>query len=229
MLDSSAAGCSDANAINYRTYALRLLSGLIGKGKFLTRGDYERFTDNQLVAITLRGDNRAYEMLVRRYQKLVYNVVYQLVQNHEYAADITQDTFIKTFRALASFRQDAAFKPWLLRIASNTGLNKLRDEAQRRHESLGWSDDDDEPMVDVPSKVNVEQEVELRLSQAALIDALKQLPARRRHVFLLCYQHDLSYAEIATITGETESSIKALLFRTREQLRKMLQEVPSGN
>lgn len=189
----------------------------------LTRTGLDTAEDRHLVSLTLRGDGRAYETLVRRYQKLVYNVLFQMLQNHETAADVTQDTFLKAYRGLSSFKLDSPFKPWLLRIASNSGLNKIRDSKIREHESLDYVMDE-HFAAEPASKQDVEAEVEWRLSQSMLTEALAQLPARHRHIFLLRYQHDMSYSEIAHITDESETTIKSLLFRTRERLRKMLQD-----
>jgi RNA polymerase sigma-70 factor, ECF subfamily len=189
----------------------------------LTRENLDNATDNELVALTLRGNTRAYEGLVRRYQQLVYNVLYQMLQNHETAADVTQDTFVRAFNGLHTFRTDARFKPWLLRIASNSGLNKIRELKIRDHDSLDYMLEEN-ASAEPASSENVEAEVEWRLSQVMVADALAKLPARQRHMFLLRYQHDLSYAEIAHVTEETEATVKSLLFRTRERLRKMLAE-----
>lgn len=189
----------------------------------LTRADLELTDDSKLVVLTLRGNGRAYEVLVRRYQKLVYNVLYQMLQSHETAADVTQDTFLKAFRALSTFKPDSPFKPWLLRIATNTGLNKVRDSKSRDHESLDYIMEE-HLAAEPASRHDVEAEVEWKLSQNMLADALRQLPARHRHIFLLRYQHDLSYADIAQISEESETTIKSLLFRTRERLRKLLQD-----
>src|SRR5688572_24187493 len=80
------------------------------KGQVLTRADLDLADDRNLVSLTLRGNNRAYEVLVRRYQKLVYNVLYQMLQNHETAADVTQDTFLKAYRGLSSFKLESPFR-----------------------------------------------------------------------------------------------------------------------
>ncbi len=212
------------NAINCETLGQLWLCGLsaIARQK-LTRSELDQAKDHELVSQSLHGNGRAYEVLVRRYQKLVYNVLYQMLQNHESAADVTQDTFIRAYRALSSFKLDAPFKPWLLRIATNTGLNKVRESKNREHDSLD-SILEEHSTAEPASKQDVEAEVEWRLSQVRLTDALLQLPARHRHIFLLRYQHDLSYSDIAQISEESESSIKSLLFRTRERLRKLLQE-----
>lgn len=183
------------------------------------RNENESLADGQLVAVTLSGNRKAYEALVRRYQKLVYNVTYQLVLDHEAAADLTQETFLRAFRSLSSFRRDAPFKPWLLRIASNAALNYIRDS-----KNCGSLDAilEDNPALEPRDNQDVEAQVEWRLTQSRLAAALAQLSARHRQFFILRYQHDLSYEEISEITGEPGTTIKPLLFRIRERLRQIL-------
>jgi RNA polymerase sigma-70 factor (ECF subfamily) len=189
----------------------------------VTRENLDIASDNELVMLTLRGQSRAYEFLVRRYQKLVYNVVFHMVQNHETAADVTQDTFLRAYNGLHTFRTDARFKPWLLRVANNCALNKLREMKVRDHDSLDWMLEED-AYAEPAASQNVEAEVEWRLSQVMVADALKKLAPRHRQMFLLRYQHDLSYADIAHVTEESEATVKSVLFRTRERLRKLLAE-----
>ena len=195
--------------------------GLSSEKLSLLRREKEQLDDGALVGLTLSGDARAYETLVRRYQKLVYNVLYQMVRSHEAASDLTQDTFLKAYRALSTFRQEARFKPWLMRIATNGGLNWIRDH--KSEESLEGMLEEN-PLAEPQGRENVEEEVEWRLSQALLSDALSELPARHRHVFILRYQHDMTYEDIAAAVGEPPTTIKSLLFRIRERLRKMLAE-----
>lgn len=185
--------------------------------------DLERFSDSELISYTLAGQKRAFEGIVRRYQKLVYNVVYQMLQNHENAADLTQDTFLKAYKNLGSFKSNASLKPWLLKIASNTTLNYIRDSKGRYFDSLEEMLEES-PHHEPRSSQCLEEEVELRFSQAMLAEAMKRLSPRHRQIFVLRYQQDLSYAEIASIVEETESAIKSILFRIREKLRKMLLE-----
>ncbi len=211
-----------ANCETLTQVVLRGFGQLLASGG-LTRQDKEKLADGQLIALTLSGDARSYEVLVRRYQKLVYNVVYQMLRSHEAAADVTQETFLKAFRSLSTFRSECAFKPWLLRIATNSGLNLIRDSKSKEHDSLE-SLLDGNPACEPASGQNVESEVEWSLSHAMLGEALLTLPPRHRHVFLLRYQHDLSYAEIASVVDEPETTIKAQLFRIREKLKKILAE-----
>lgn len=177
--------------------------------------------DRNLINLVLSGDHRAFESLVRRYQKLVYNVVLQMVQSRDSAADLTQETFLKSYRSLASFKPELRFKPWLIRIATNTALNSLRDE--KPHDSLDQIMESD-PCFDLTAPENVEKQVELTLATQELSVALAELPVRQRTIFVLRYQYDFSYDDIAQITNESIPAIKSMLFRTRERLRKQLFE-----
>lgn len=192
-------------------------------GAELFARDMGNLSDDELIALTLSGRRKAFESIVRRYQKLVYNVIFQMIQNHESAADLTQETFLRAYRGLAGFYGKSHFKPWLLKIASNTTINQIRSSRSKYQQSL------DELLEDTPqseprSAISVEEEVELNLSQSSLQKVLCKLSTRQRHVFLLRYQHDLPYADIALITEESEATIKSLLFRAREKLRKLLSE-----
>ena len=203
-----------------RTYELKSLWEGCGQ---LPAREIDKLDDCQLVALTLSGQKRAFEGIVRRYQKLVYNMIYQMVTSHETAADLTQETFLKAYRSLGSFRNDARLKPWLLKIASNAALNQIRDSKSKYFDSLEELLSES-PQAEPQSAGSLEKEVELRFSQAALLRALELLSFRQRQIFVLRYQHDLSYADIAQVVDESESAVKSLLFRLREKLRKMLLE-----
>lgn len=183
--------------------------------------DITTIADADLVGKTRAGDNKAFEVLVRRYQKLVYNIIYQMIRNHDSASDLTQDTFLKAYKALPGFDTTKSFKPWLLKIATNSTLNTIRDQkGQQSLEELLEVN----PQAEPASTEDVEQEVEWRVSQHMLFDALGQLPIQQRKTFVLRYQQDLPYEEIAEISELSVSSVKSLLFRARENLRKILSE-----
>jgi RNA polymerase sigma-70 factor (ECF subfamily) len=180
-------------------------------------------SDNQLVALALYGDAKAFELIVRQYQRIMYNALFTMLQDHGKAADATQEAFLRAYKALPTFRADAALKPWLLRIATNVGLNMIRDDKVRHADSLERLLDES-PQQEPKSSQSVEREVENRLAMSKLSDAMNTLPARQRYIFALRYQYDLSYADIAHAVGESESAIKSQLFRTREKLRELLYE-----
>ncbi|MBY0357617.1 MAG: sigma-70 family RNA polymerase sigma factor [Candidatus Obscuribacterales bacterium] len=187
----------------------------------MNKENREPIDDSRLVRSTLSGDSRSFEILVRKYQKLVYNVIYQMTQNHEATADLSQETFLKAFRALSGFRLQEKFKPWLLKIASNTTINYLRQIKQQNWDSLD-NELNENPALEPSSNKDLEKEIEWKFSQQMLMDAMQNLSPRHRQMFILRYQHDLSYTDIANITGQPETTIKSLLFRIREKLRNLL-------
>jgi RNA polymerase sigma-70 factor (ECF subfamily) len=140
-----------------------------------------------------------------------------MVREHESAADLTQDTFIKAFRNLHTFASGASFKPWLIKIATNTCLNWIRDK--KDSSSL---DALLESGLELASRYDLEAEIDRRLSQDQISSALTQLSTRQRHVFILRYQYDFSYEEISEILDEPETTIKSILFRVRERLRMLV-------
>jgi RNA polymerase sigma-70 factor, ECF subfamily len=202
------------------TFALKMLA--FGERSLPVR-QIEQLDDNELVALTLSGQKKAFEGIVRRYQKLVYNMIYQMVRSHETAADLTQETFLKAYKSLGSFRNNSRLKPWLLKIASNSALNQIRDNKSKYFDSLEELLEES-PQSEPSSAGSLEEEVELKFSQAALFEALQKLSPRHRQVFSLRYQHDLAYAEIALVIEESESAVKSMLFRIREKLAKLMLE-----
>jgi RNA polymerase sigma-70 factor, ECF subfamily len=181
--------------------------------------DLKNLDDNELIRLTLRGNKRAYENLVLRYQKLVFNVIYQILKQQDSAADMTQETFLKAYKALPTFRIGCALRPWLLRIATNCALNHVR--STRPYQSLEQLLEET-PAVEPVSREDVEGEVETRLDEERLISVLASLPPQHRHVFLLRYQHDLSYEEIGEIMDQPMTTIKSLLFRVRTRVRMLV-------
>jgi RNA polymerase sigma-70 factor (ECF subfamily) len=128
---------------------------------------------------------------------------------------------LKAYKALPGLDTTKSFKPWLLKIATNSTLNTIRDQkGQQSLEELLEVN----PQAEPASTEDVEQEVEWRVSQHMLFDALGQLPIQQRKTFVLRYQQDLPYEEIAEISELSVSSVKSLLFRARENLRKILSE-----
>lgn len=179
--------------------------------------------DFALVSRSRKGDDKAFETLVRAYQKLVYNVIYQMTRDHDATRDLTQEAFLRAYRALPGFQADRSFKPWLLTIARNATLNHLRRGRVMSENSLDELMESNSAMEPV-ARQSVEEEVEVRLSTSALNRALDDLPIKQKEVFVLRYQHDLPYDEIAAVTGTTLSSVKSLLFRARDNLRRALNE-----
>jgi len=183
--------------------------------------ELKKYDDSRLIELTLAGNKRAYEAFVLRHQKIVYNVVYQLVRQNEAAADVTQETFIKAYQALSRFRIGCAVKPWLLRIATNSALNWLR--GQKVYQSLDQMLEE-EPGAEPMSNDNVEQGVEFKLTEETLEKVLGNLSPEHRHLFVLRHQYDLSYEEIAEVMNQPMTTIKSALFRARTKIRDLMKK-----
>lgn len=179
-------------------------------------------SDINLVRSTLSGDARAFEVLVRRYQTLVLTVVLRTTGDQESARDLTQDTFVKAYRALKTFDQRRSFKAWLLSIASNAAIDLLRT----RKNALSLETIlEEEPYLEPHSNAaagNPEKEAEMNIFVGQLSWALSLLPLRYRQAFVLRYQLDLTYEEISTVMKENENTVRTLLFRAKDRLRKLI-------
>jgi len=175
-----------------------------------------------------KDQRQAFAQLVRRYQGLVLSVIFSLVRNEESARDLTQETFLKAFRALKSFDQNRSFKPWLLRIANNCALDYLRTRQNKEEVSLDLIMEE-EPGLEPFDKNDPSELAEHNLFIEKLSLALHLLPLRYRQAFVLRHQYDLTYDEIAEVMQESENNVRTLLFRARDRLRKLLLENPAKN
>jgi RNA polymerase sigma factor (sigma-70 family) len=147
--------------------------------------------------------NLAFNQLVRKYQQRVYWHVRKLVIDHDDADDLTQDTFVKVWKHLGNFRQDAALFTWIYRIATNECLSFL--QSKRRKFFLPLNDVGAELTAKLEADPAVAgDEVELKLQKAIL-----RLPDKQRLVFNLRYYDDMPYEEMAEVTGTSVGALKA--------------------
>jgi len=177
-----------------------------------------------LVSAAKTGDLPAFNQLVLTYQSLAYNVAYRIVGDGDSAADATQDAFIKAYKALNSFRGQS-FKPWLLRIVTNTCYDYLR--AKKRKPTSNLDDAIVNPehswrLVDpAESPESYAERIELG---RALQQAIDQLPPEQRTIVILSDMQGFTYDEIAEATGVSLGTVKSRLSRARAKLRDYLQE-----
>jgi len=184
--------------------------------------------DLALVAEAKAGSYEAFEELVNRYENKIYRLGLNVTGNPEDAEDVLQEAFLKAFQHLGEFRADSRFYTWLVRIAVNEGLMKLRK--RRSDRSVPMEDeigDDGEPIPRELAdwKPNPEQIFAQAEIERILRDAAQRLPATYRTVFLLRDMEDLSTAETASVLNLTEGTVKARLFRARLMLREELSRV----
>ena len=164
----------------------------------------------------LRGDRASFGQLMHRYAGAVYNLTYRMLGSAEDAEDASQEIFLRAYTRLASFDRQRRFSTWLLSVGSNYCIDRLR---RRR---FSWLTLDDAAFA-LPSNDRGPERIALDHEQQAVIQrALQQLPENYRMVTVLRYWSDLSYEEIAKVTGLSESTIKTRLHRARHMLAKAL-------
>jgi RNA polymerase sigma-70 factor, ECF subfamily len=167
--------------------------------------------DAQLAVRGRRGDAAAFESLVQRYHRVLFNVALRMLGNRDEAADATQETFLKAYEHLESYDADRRFFSWIYRILANTCLNMRR--SQRPYPALA----PDAPVAPGPLAMLEAQERQERV-QAALLS----LPLEQREVVILRYFADLSYDEIATTLGLPMVTVKSRLHGARQRLARLL-------
>ena len=172
-------------------------------------------TDEALVEASLAGATDAFDELVTRHRRAVYHVCYRFVNNHEDAADLTQDTFVRAWKARATFRGQARFSTWVHRIAVNVSLNQVSLKTPRG-EAVDFDTmaDTREPAPG-HSLVVAERQATVRAAVAAL-------PPRQRAALILRTYHELSHQEVAALVGTSVGAVKANVFHALANLRKRL-------
>ena len=182
-----------------------------------------KFFENEIIRSVLRGNVNDFEKLVTAYEKNVYNLALRMVGDPEDAADMTQETFIKAYRALSSFRGDSKFSSWLYRIASNVCLDFLRSRSRHPQVSLSTVDEDDRATFELPDmRQNPEEQLMKKLGMEAVRRGLEQLPEQQRQILVLRELGGLSYAELAQTLGLEEGTVKSRIFRARKRLCALL-------
>lgn len=173
----------------------------------------DRMADNDLVARTLAGDVRAYEELVRRYERLVGRVLYSYARREISVEDLVQETFLRAYDRLSTFNPEYRFKTWLLAIANNLGVDTLR----RRREVIEFN-----PEVHAEYSGGPDAQV-LEVERARGVqEAIKTLPETYSVPLILRYNEEMSYAEISEVLDLTVPAVKSRLFRARNMLAERI-------
>ena len=181
----------------------------------------------ELVRRAQRGDLGAYDELVRRYQERIYATVYHMTSNHEDANDLAQETFIKAFHALKSFKGGSSFYTWLYRIAVNKTINFLKQRRHRTHMSLNDLDvnaEHDPDLVALISEKTPRREAGLAELQEKLNEAMQKLSEAHRLVVTLHDVQGLPHEEIAEIMDCNVGTVRSRLFYARQQLQAWLSD-----
>nr|WP_228289261.1 RNA polymerase sigma factor RpoE [Marinobacter salinisoli] len=186
-------------------------------------GATESQTDLQLVRKVRNGDRSAFDLLVLKYQSRVASIISRYVYDSQEVMDLTQETFVKAYRALDRFRGDSAFYTWLYRIAVNTAKNFLESRGRRPQGSADVAEaetfEDGQRLRDLASPERILQRQEL---QAELQKAIEHLPEELRSAFLLREYEGLSYEDIAKILECPIGTVRSRIFRARDAVDRHL-------
>ena len=182
-------------------------------------------TDQQLVARTVAGDQRAYELLVIKYQRRIQRLIGRMVRDTDLVQDIAQETFIRAYRALHQFRGDAQFYTWLYRIAVNTAkksLMGLKRNPVVTEGALHGSDEEDDETYRPQNELTTDETPETVLAAkevaAAVNAAMDALPEDLRQAVSLREIEGLSYEEIAEMMNCPIGTVRSRIFRAREAI-----------
>lgn len=163
--------------------------------------------DRKIIERVLKGDTEAFNLIVRQWEKPIYNFIYRLIGDRDEAMDLCQDSFMKAYRELATLKDRDRFSAWLYRIAHNTCYSRLRKDIGKTFVEL----DPDSGAVRTP--------IENRL---AVEKALQHLPEDQRETVVLKVFHSLKFEEIAAIQDAPVSTVKSRLYAGFEKLRTLL-------
>jgi RNA polymerase sigma-70 factor, ECF subfamily len=176
--------------------------------------------DSELVGVAARGDREAFDVLVERHRRTVYQVCYRFVNNHEDASDLAQDAFVRAWKGLKNFKGQSALSTWLYRIAVNVCLNRV----SARTPAMEPIDSTDH-VADL--RIEGAQHAMIREERAVAVrKAIASLPDKQRATLILRTYHDMSHQQIADVLGSSVGAVKANFFHALNNLKKILGTEP---
>ena len=181
--------------------------------------------EDELVRDARRGNLKAYDELVKRYQERIYATLYHMTSNHEDANDLAQESFIKAFQALKSFKGGSSFYTWLYRIAVNKTINFLKQRKNRTHmslDNLDFNAEHDPDLMALISEQTPRRAAGLTELQEKLNEALMKLSESHRLVVVMHDVQGLSHEEIAEAVDCNVGTVRSRLFYARQQLQGYL-------
>ncbi len=180
-------------------------------------------SDKELV-MRCQADSAAFEELVRRYKRAIFNYARLSTGSAQDAEEIAQDVFVKLYRSAHRFDTRYSFTTWLYKIASNTCKNKFRS----RHQPALSLDDEDSPLTVASREPTPLDAYRAKIEIAEVRNAINELPTRYKEVLYLRYVEGLGYREIADILGVSMGNVEARIFRGKERVRQKLMKKFGG-
>ena len=178
--------------------------------------------DGELVQTAIAGREASFDELVRRYQRPIAAYVYRMVGDYDAALDLTQEVFIKVYNSLSRYRSEFKFSTWIYKIAHNAAIDHLRRYAVREQAITSGFEGERREISIESRRLTPEQESELEERRSEIEQVVDSLPSAYRELIVLRHSHDLSYEEIAEVTGLPLGTVKNRLFRAREAMRDLL-------
>jgi RNA polymerase sigma-70 factor (ECF subfamily) len=181
--------------------------------------------DQLLINRICSGDQAAFHDLVGRYKKKIYHLAYDITGDHQEAEDISQEVFMKVFRALKTFRRDAKMSSWLYQITVNSSIDSLRRKSTKPAKPMGELDfisTNGNLIAGGAHHFDPVQSTESAQIQYRISQALQKISPKERTVFVMCHYNGLKLNETAEILNVTIGTVKSLLFRAIRKLRKEL-------
>jgi RNA polymerase sigma-70 factor (ECF subfamily) len=178
--------------------------------------------DNDLLNQAAEGNEKAFEELIKKYEKAVFSTIYRYTGNKEDIEDLAQEIFFKIWQKANSFKGRSKFSTWLYRIVVNHCLNyKAKTKHHLQHESL----DEMSARGKTPESLKVYSAYDGNCHIEMIQRAINELPKNQRLAFILAQLEDKSHAEIAEIMNLSVSSVHSLIFRARDSLKKKLSAI----
>ena len=204
-------------------------SGSVTKSIFPAQGKAitERDLDWAVVQRVQAGNVGAYDQLVQKYREHIFSLVYNMTSNREDASDLTQETFIKAFQAIARFKGKSSFFTWIYRIAVNHTMTFLKKRNRRRfisYEKIGEELSNSEIFERLTATNRSEKGVLVSELQEKLNDALQKLSPKHRTVVILHEIEGLEHAQIAEITKTSPGTVRSRLHYAKQQLQSYLRD-----
>ena len=182
--------------------------------------------DLTLVRRAKKGDYRAFDLLVLKYQSRIVSIAFKFVKEIQLAEDISQESFIKAYRSIDSFREESAFYTWLYRITANTAKNYLVSKGRRKESSISeLSISENEDFFELPTNDSPEQILMAQSLKNTIYDALSGLPEDTRTALSLREFEGLNYEEIAEIMNCPVGTVRSRIFRGREALENLISPI----
>ncbi|MDC0028852.1 RNA polymerase sigma factor RpoE [Gammaproteobacteria bacterium] len=182
--------------------------------------------DLALVRRAKKGDYRAFDLLVLKYQSRIVSIAFKFVKEMQLAEDISQESFIKAYRSIDSFREESAFYTWLYRITANTAKNYLVSKSRRKESSISeLSISENEDFFELPTNDSPEQILMAQSLKDTIYDALSGLPEDTRTALSLREFEGLNYEEIAEIMNCPIGTVRSRIFRGREALENLISPI----